>query len=138
MKEREVIVTEEMLQRQSEVRQVVAGLRDETPSMAWRSELNLKLLAASDAKQKKHRTRRWTAWGSSFGATAALACAATFVFLGSPKGAEPRSGAASSSMTRELLEVHQESAILASVSAAGPGARESDIVFDPLDYGDVL
>jgi hypothetical protein len=137
--ERETVVTDEMLasQSQAQTRALVAGLKEDSLSMAWRSELNLKLLAAADKKKKTLRTRRFLTWGSSVG-VAALAGSFAIMMFQSGKTISGTNGDGSR-LAREFVQVHNESTVLASVSGAGVNQRETELGLDTgYTYEDLL
>jgi hypothetical protein len=123
-------VTDEMLEtsEQSEMRSLVKGLAHEELSLAWRSQLNLKLLEASDKRQSKRRVLRIATWGSSLGIGLA-----TSVFVGllltHPASSIPTARAQASLNTTDLAKVHQETISFASVS--GTGAVDIETAFTP-------
>jgi hypothetical protein len=137
--EREPVVTDEMLasQSQTQSRSLVSGLRDDSLSMAWRSELNLKLLAAADKKKKVVRFRRFATWGSSVGIAAVAGSFAMMMFQPVP----PVRGSAGdvSGFAREFIQAHDESTVLASVSGTGINQRETELGLEVgYSYEDLL
>ena len=123
--EREPVVTDEMLEAQGHLKNLVSGLKDDSLSMAWRSELNLKLLAAADKKKKAVRFRRWATWGSSLGLATV---AGSFAFM-VVQPVTPVRGSVSdgNGFAREFVQVHNESTVLASVSGTGINQRETEL-----------
>lgn len=137
--ERETVVTDEMLtsQSQAQTRALVAGLKEDSLSMAWRSELNLKLLAAADKKKKTLRTRRFLTWGSSVGVAALAGSFAIMMFQ--PGKTISGTNGDGSRLAREFVQVHNESTVLASVSGAGVNQRETELGLETgYTYEDLL
>ena len=134
--DKEPLVTDEMLASQTPVKNLVAGLKDDSLSMAWRSELNLKLLAAADKKKKAVRTRRLLTWGSSLGFAAVAGSFAMMMF----QPVMPISGGGEGSgFTRELVQAHNDSTVLASVSGTGIDQRETELGLETgYSYEDLL
>ena len=125
-----------MLASQGHVKSLVAGLKDDSLSMAWRSELNLKLLAAADKKKKTVRTRRFLTWGSSLGLAAVASSFAVLMFQPAGSVVPHSSG---DGFTRELVQVHNESTVLASVSGTGVDQCETALGLETgYSYEDLL
>lgn len=103
---------------------LVKKLPEDSPSMAWRSQLNEKIRAEA-AKKAKAAKVRWF-WSSSAGF--GLATALAFVVL-IPRGAGPVSPHdPSSSLESRLLSIHTESRALSSVSGTGVNYYETSQV----------
>ncbi|MEI7578083.1 MAG: hypothetical protein WCK51_14425 [Armatimonadota bacterium] len=135
--EKEPVVTDDMLASQASVKQLVAGLKDDSLSMAWRSELNLKLLAAADKRKKAIRFRRFATWGSSLGLAAVAGSFAMVMFQ--PVSPVRGSGSEASGIAREFVQVHNESSVLASVSGTGINQRETELGLEVgYSYEDML
>lgn len=135
--ESEPVVTDEMLEAQSQVKTLVSGLKDDSLSMAWRSELNLKLLAAADKKKKAIRFRRLATWGSSLGLAAVAGSFALMMFQ--PVAPVRGLAADGNSFAREFVQVHNESTVLASVSGTGVDQRETELGLEgSYSYEDLL
>lgn len=122
---------------QQKMASLVKGLGDEELSLSWRSDLNAKLALAQQTKSKKRTTRLFYAWGSSlsFGVAATVFA---FVMMNGPAPKAPPKVANSSAFASELVEAHQESMVLASVSGTGSAARETSYVDDSYGLQDEL
>lgn len=135
----EPVVTDEMLSGagQQQARSLVSGLKDESLSMAWRSELNLKLLAEADKRNKARRTRRFLTWGSSLGLAAVASSFAFMMFQPvSPSAVGSTDG---SKLAREFVQAHNDSTVLASVSGTGVDQRETELGLETgYSYEDLL
>ena len=122
---------------QLQVASLVKALPDEDLSLSWRSELNVKLMAAHQARRKQKSTKRIFAWGSSL--SAGLACL-SYVLLLANTASIGTAGvkADSSSIAKELVQTHQESLVMASVSGTGSAARETALSNDSFESQDDL
>ena len=119
---------------QMALRQVVKALPEDMPSLAWRSVLNERLVAATAARRA--RQRRWLFGGSSFAGLALAAGLAFVVFL--PKhpvepAANPNSGnvvrnsnnpVTAPSLEDQLLASHNDSVTSQDVVGAGLTSQE--------------
>ena len=76
----ESIELDQALSAQDPLKTLVSGLDDPEPSMAWRSELNQKLVAAS-AKNKRKALMPWL---GGLAAAAACTAAVAFFFINRP------------------------------------------------------
>ena len=119
---------------QQKVASLVKALGDDELSMSWRSELNVKLMAAQQAKAKKTTARRFYAWGS----TLSLGVAATAFAVVMMKAPSPEIPTASASFASELVKAHQETLVMSSVSGTGAAARETTFVDDSNGNQDYL
>jgi hypothetical protein len=103
---------------QKRVATLIKSLPEDDLSLSWRSSLNLKLMAAQQAKKKQRATKRFFAWGSSL--SAGVAATAYFVFLTNATSiVSPTQNSDSVAFASELVRTHQESVVLASVSGIG-------------------
>jgi hypothetical protein len=121
-----VNVSDEMLEAQKPLQSLVRGLPEDDLSMAWRSQLNLKLLAESDRKHSKRKSIRFAAWGSSLGLGATTLVAA-FVMMSSPKSL-PTSDNVAQLKSADLVQIHQETTAFANVSGTGATQVETSFV----------
>ena len=122
---------------QLQVASLIKAIPDEDLSLSWRSELNMKLMAAHQAKRKQKSTKRFFAWGSSLSAGVA---AFSYIVLMANTGTIGSSmvKADSSSIAKELVQTHQESLVVASVSGTGSAARETALSDDSFESQDDL
>ncbi|MBL8065395.1 MAG: hypothetical protein JNM34_05995 [Chthonomonadaceae bacterium] len=74
----EALTLDQALEAQVEVRRAVSSLRESEPSLAWRSELNQRLLVGHKAARKS-LVLRWIG-----GASLVTACCAMFLVLSRP------------------------------------------------------
>ncbi len=109
---------------------LVKSLPEEDLSMSWRSGLNVKLMAAQEAKAKKRSAKKLFAWGSSV--SAGFAATAYFVLMANVAPVvSPTSQGDSVVFASELVKTHQESVVLGSVSGIGSGSiHETSITED--------
>jgi hypothetical protein len=106
------------------IARVVKAIPEESPSLAWRSALNERVLAVA---KKKDRRRFWARiWmpAAGLGTSGALAVLAFSVWVGGvkPEGV-PATG---TSLEAAMLTVHKENVQFAEI--AGPGLSETDAV----------
>lgn len=116
---------------------VVKKMEGDELSLAWRSQLNSKLMQMDQKKQRRKISLRWL----SFGSLASVGAAAAFMSMnmfGSTNSAPQSAVAARTSFATDLEKVHQESVILASVSGAPIGTQESSPLDDEYAYPDSL
>lgn len=115
---------------QQKVAMLVKSLPEEDLSMSWRSGLNVKLMAAQEAKAKKRSAKKLFAWASSV--SAGFAATAYFVLMANVAPVvSPTSQGDSVVFASELVKTHQESVVLASVSGIGSGSiHETSITED--------
>lgn len=132
MSERREINLDERLASagQTQVRELVKGLADETPSMAWRSGLNEQILAMAAAKQKKRNLFGWV-WKPAVGLALAGALAGVFLIRTQP---ETQPTAARPALEARLVMAHQDA--VWSQDAAGAGlspadARATEVQLEP-------
>jgi len=117
---------------QQKIAALVKALPDEDLSMSWRSDLNVKLMAAQEAKRKRKATRKIFTWGTSL--SCGVAASVLGVMLMSPANVvKPNTRTSSPIMASELVKAHQESLVLASVSAIPSATHETSITED--SYG---
>ena len=122
---------------QQKVASMVRSLPDDDLSMSWRSDLNVKLMAAQDAKRKKKVTRRIFTWGTSLSCGLAATVMGVVMFNSTPivhQGPKVDSSAFAS----ELVNAHQESLVLASVSGISSSNHETSITEDSYSTQDDL
>jgi hypothetical protein len=115
---------------------LVQSLPEEDLSMSWRSSLNVKIMAAEQAKKKQKSVKRIFAWGSSL--SAGMAATAYIVLMANaPSMVSPVPRNDSVAFASELVQAHQESVVLASVSGVGSSVgNESPIneeIYTPVD-----
>lgn len=134
MKETNKMNIDEMLTRQekSGLNQWAKATEDESLSMAWRSELNLKLMATEAKKSKKVRTVRWM-WGGSLATGLAAITVLTVLMPGLTSA--PKASPKSATLVSEMVATHQESATLSDVSGTGAVDRETSLDYLG-SYGD--
>ena len=96
-------------QDQIAISKVVASLADEEPSLAWRSQLNEKLMAVS-VQQKKRRTFRLWTLRPALGLSVAGALALGLFFSGG------RPAVAGGNLESALISEHQAASDVAQVS----------------------
>lgn len=119
---------ENELAAQEAIRQTVANLHDDEPSMAWRSALNERLLAVSP-KPKRATWSRWLAPASGFVAGLAVAGMAWWMTTTrQPQVVAP----ASASFEAQLLEAHDHGAALVEFA---PGSLDSPVAQAGHDEG---
>jgi hypothetical protein len=116
-KEETIDVTDAMLDSQKSVSALVKGLPEDELSMAWRSQLNLKLLEANDKKVARKRSLRLATLGSSVSLGAAAAVLGIMMF--SPAKSGPSAERFVKVQPSELQKIHEETAAFASVSGTG-------------------
>ncbi len=137
---REESVSETQLQSEDQLKvaSLVKSLKDDELSLAWRSELNAKLMAAQQTKAKKKSAFRVYAWGSSLSVGVAAAVFAGTILL-TPKSNKVAPQTNNSSLiASELVQAHEESMVFASVSGTGSAARETMYVDDSYGMQDDL
>jgi hypothetical protein len=94
---------------QQAVRRAVAQLPEDAPSLAWRAELNEKLIAASRQKQRKDR---WVFWGRPGLAVACSVVLAAVIWM------RPDSNGSlvtERSLEAQIVQVHSDSEALSEV-----------------------
>ncbi len=135
---KEITVEESRLESasQQKIASLVKAMPDEDLSLSWRSELNVKLMAAQEAKYKKRATRRVFTWGTSLSCGVAASVVAITMFnpTAAPNAFSTR--AESKSLASEMVTAHQESLVLASVSAIPTSNHETPIteeIYNPQD-----
>jgi hypothetical protein len=111
---------------QLQVASLIKALPDEDLSLSWRSQLNVKLMAAEEAKRKKKQSKRIFAWGTLPFAGVAATAMVLMIGNGAPIGA-PVATNSSSAFASELVKTHQESVVLASVSGTGSSVHETSL-----------
>jgi hypothetical protein len=94
------------MNERSEIRDLIQAMPDDVPSMAWRSELNERVLAESNRIQK----RRTLAWWSRPAAGFALASAFAVMFI-SRATIQSNSVRDSVSFESALVSAHRESQV---------------------------
>jgi hypothetical protein len=114
---------------QQKIASLVKSLPSEDLSMSWRSELNVKLIAAREAKIKKRSAQRVLTWGASLSCGLAVTVLGVMMFGNKPV-VQQTSKVDSPTLASELVQTHQESMVLASVSGTGAAARETSILED--------
>lgn len=105
----------------AKVARIVRSLPAETPSMAWRSALNERILA--DARRRKSR-RFWARiWmpAAGVGTSAAIAASVFFLWLGGPG---PETGGQEASLEASMVMIHRDNVRFSEL--AGSGLSESD------------
>lgn len=115
---------------QQKVASLIKAMPEEELSLSWRSNLNVKLLEAQQAKAKRKQVRRFYAWGSSLSVGLAASVFA-FVMFQAPPVSRQDNKVVNSGLASELVKAHQESMVLVSVSGTGAAARETSIEEDP-------
>lgn len=120
---------DEGLAAQDPLRSTVAGLPDDEPSMAWRSALNERLLAATP-KPRRTFLGRWMAPASGFAAGLAVAGLAWWMNTTGEPQALPPSGA---SFEAQLLQAHDHGAALVEFA---PGSFDAPVARASQDEGD--
>jgi hypothetical protein len=115
---------------QNDVRHVVRSLPEDEPSLAWRSELNLRLMAVS-----KHgeRRRRQLVWKSLAGAMAALTLGV--IGLTHFPSQHPVRHTSNGSIEASILASHRRSVAYRDLNVVGPGTEDSDTQWDDTDLG---
>jgi hypothetical protein len=119
---------DELLKDES-VRGLVGALPEDEPSMAWRSELNEKLLSL----QAKPRARWWASWRPMAGLAVAGALALTLL-VRSPQ-ADPNPQV--TGLDEVLIAAHRESAARQEIGAASVSSLRSDTGSGPAYYDEV-
>ena len=122
---------------QLNVASLIKSLPDEELSISWRSELNVKLMAARQAKKKQKVAKRVFGWGSSLSFGVA-ATAYMMVMTNATTVVAPNSKLESPSFATELVRTHQESVVLASVSGTSSLDKETSISEDSYNQQDEL
>ena len=122
---------------QQKIASLVKSLPSEDLSMSWRSDLNVKLMVAHQAKRKKYVVRKVFTWGTSLSCGLAATVLGFTMFGAKPVGQSALKGD-SQSFASELVQAHQESMVLASVSGTGSAARETSISEDSFSPQDDL
>ncbi len=125
---KEIIVDESHLNTDSQllIASLVKSMPDDELSMSWRSDLNVKLLAAQSSKKKLKATKRVFGWGLSLSGSMAVAVAA-MIMSNSNSIAPQVTMTNSNQMASEFVKAHQESIVLASVSGISSSTQESTI-----------
>lgn len=121
-----IYVTDEMLDTpaQRAVRSAVAALPEDTPSLAWRSELNERLRAS--AVQPKRA--RWSpfVWGPAFGL--GVAGALSILMLNrAPITTRPTTPSQSAGVEAMLVSAHLESVRTADIVGTGITPEEASL-----------
>jgi hypothetical protein len=109
------------------VRQLVQSLPEETPSLAWRSQLNLRLMEVAERKQRLKARKLRLMWSGSL-ATGIAAVTVVAVVL-QPVGAVQPQRQHGANLAAQMVATHQESNVITSVSAADVNGRETSIEF---------
>ena len=117
-------------ENQQKLAMLVKSLPEEDLSMSWRSGLNVKLMAAQEAKAKKRSVKKFFAWGTSL--STGMAATAYFVLMANVAPVvSPATQGDSVAFASELVKTHQESVVLASVSGIGSAStHETSITED--------
>lgn len=103
---------------QQAIRKIVEGLPDDTLSMAWRSQLNERLLAASTVRRPRFRLS-WIAMPAA-GAAVAYALAVA-VFLHAPGTALPQAQPSHNyAVEAGLLDAYRQESVTHEIEGAGP------------------
>lgn len=102
-----------------QVREWIKSLQDETPSLAWRSGLNERLLHAS-RRRRLPSLGRWAALGAAAGV-----CLALLLFIQTPQG-KPSGG-----VEEGLLATHSEAVSAMELGAATPRQEAGIPITDP-------
>jgi hypothetical protein len=126
----ETLRLDEAIEGQTVVPALLAGLDDTSPSLAWRSELNQKLLLQS-GRHKRHTTFRW------FSGVAAAAALVAVAFLSVPRPTktefvrEPLAGVSKPavkegpSVEESLLTAHREADLESGMGISFDGPSDS-------------
>lgn len=121
---------------QQRIASLVHSLPDEELSLSWRSQLNVKLIASLEAKQRKKKTLKFFTWGTSLSCGTAILAVVFMMPSKTPSIVAPVANNDSHGFASELVQAHQESVVLASVSGLGSSNHETSIsedIFDPQD-----
>ncbi|MBC8064129.1 MAG: hypothetical protein H7Y17_04820 [Chlorobia bacterium] len=98
------------------IRQAVRGVSDEPVSMTWRSELNQRVLASIQTKQRKRRF----AWIASPTLGLGLAGAlAVLMMTNTSPGSDPIKLASSSALEESLVATHKDSVSYGDITGVG-------------------
>jgi len=119
---------DESLEATSSVRTLVQSLADDEPSLAWRSELNEKLMGA-----RRPARGGWRLWLPVGGSAVAAACLALAFFRPSPEPTTPVASAnESNSVEAIILQSHREAdaTTVLGVASPAPSRPVKQQVFD--------
>jgi hypothetical protein len=114
--EQEEAMLDAELARSTSTAPLLKQLPDEMPSLAWRSELNERLLQSAKPVAKPSRLFRWLV------PTTAVAAATIFVSVLISKQGEvnlPDQAVASQNIESQLVSAHRDSVAILDVSSAG-------------------
>ncbi len=109
---------------QAAMRDVVSQLPDEMPSMAWRSELNTKLMAEASRRNRRARF----VWALRPAAGLAFAGALAFVFVLRSTPTPSASTATTGTLEAEIVTAHTQAATFADVAGTGVRPMEASYV----------
>jgi hypothetical protein len=136
---KELKFEDEMLEctSQLKVREMVSGLPDDSLSMAWRSALNEKLIAAG--KVSRQRKRMNLILRPAFGL--AVASALALVLVMQPSRIAPPSSTKNPGLAAALVKDHRENVELTDMVGSGLNPLESrptdSLIDDPIGWSDV-
>ncbi len=116
----EAHLLDQSLAEQEGIRSVVRELEDDTPSMAWRSGLNERLLAVTPTPRKS-----WFSLRALAGLGTVAACTLALILVLRPEAPRPMSApsvtVSESSVEQVLLDAHRSSSF-ALATGAGDGS----------------
>lgn len=129
----ETLQLEQALESQSGMRNVVENLDDDSPSLAWRSKLNERLLAETPQSKAKFNWRSIVGFGS-----AATACAlAAYVIFARPSAVLPGSDPAPLSTESVLVAAHESNSfVLDSASSSGSQPVSEKVVSETITWSE--
>jgi len=105
----------------AKVAKLVRSLPEDAPSMAWRSHLNERILAAGRKRKARRSWARIWMPAAGLGTSAAIAASVFFLWIG---GARPVNAVPEQSLEASMVSVHRDDVRFSEL--AGPGLSESD------------
>lgn len=113
---------DEQLKSQSQIAQAIRALKDEEPSLAWRSQLNERLIGLQAPVAKSRWNRRWGFAGLG---TAVAATASLMIIMNAkqPVGAPVAMDQPNATSAEQILLDAHQGAVFALSTGAGDGSQ---------------
>lgn len=107
------------------VSELIKALPEESPNMAWRSQLSSAIMAEAASKRKKRRQLKWASTGFGLAVATCFAFVAVFtVAHRTTASLKELSPSASQSFEAALVQVHEETSTTRDVTGNGLSASD--------------